>query len=58
MLATKPIHPKIPANDVERAKHFYERLGFQQIGEGPTGVFYGSGDTKFYVFKSCQCRYE
>lgn len=52
MLTNISIHANLPASDLKRAKNFYEKLGFKQIGEGATGVFFGSGDSKFYVFQS------
>jgi catechol 2,3-dioxygenase-like lactoylglutathione lyase family enzyme len=52
MLADAPVHPTIPASDLERAKRFYrDTLGFQVSIEMDEGVrFECGGGTHLYVY--------
>jgi catechol 2,3-dioxygenase-like lactoylglutathione lyase family enzyme len=54
MLALAPVHPTLPAADLERARRFYEEVvGFRPTEVLPGGVMYGAGDgTRFLVFPS------
>ncbi len=54
MLADRPIHPALPAADLERARRFYaEKLGLTPESEGPGGLFYRCGEnTRFLLFPS------
>ena len=54
MLADHPAHATIPAQDLERARRFYEeRLGFEPQAVMPSGVMYAAGGgTTFLVFPS------
>lgn len=54
MLSDYPVHPTLPASDIERAKQFYsEKLGLVPDTDLPAGVFYRcGGGTRFLVFPS------
>jgi catechol 2,3-dioxygenase-like lactoylglutathione lyase family enzyme len=54
MLKIKRVGAAIPAQDIKRARQFYEqKLGFKPSDEGPDGgVMYMVGETGFLVFPS------
>ena len=54
MLSDHPVHPTLPASDIERAKKFYaEKLGLTPESETPAGLFYSTGSsTRFFLFPS------
>lgn len=54
MLTDQPVHPTLPAADLQRAKRFYaEKLGLTPESETPGGIFYRcGGGTRFAVFPS------
>jgi len=54
MLSQATFHATIPAQDLARARAFYENvLGFEPASIDPAGVFYeGRGGTRFLVFPS------
>ncbi len=52
MLTKFPVHATIPAQEIARAKQFYERLDFQAELETPGGVLFRSGETQFLVYPS------
>lgn len=54
MLQNYPVHPTIPASDLERARQFYaEKLGLNPESEDPGGLFYRCGEgTRFLLFTS------
>jgi len=54
MLKIKRVGAAIPAQDIKRARQFYEqKLGFKPVQEGPDGgVLYMFGETGFMLFPS------
>lgn len=54
MLKIKEARPTLPAQDIKRARQFYEqKLGLSPAEETPDGsVFYMTGDTGFLLFPS------
>lgn len=54
MLSKARVHATLPAQDLDRARAFYENvLGFRPASIDPAGVFYeGTGGTRFLVFPS------
>jgi catechol 2,3-dioxygenase-like lactoylglutathione lyase family enzyme len=53
MLSEFPVHTTLPAQDLARARAFYEqKLGFKPAEEAGGGVLYESGGTRFFVFAS------
>ncbi|HYU62830.1 MAG TPA: VOC family protein [Verrucomicrobiae bacterium] len=53
MLKVTRVGTAIPAQDVERARAFYEqKLGFKPSTEDREGVSYMFGETGFFIFQS------
>ncbi|HEX8857594.1 MAG TPA: VOC family protein [Actinomycetes bacterium] len=53
MLADCPIHAALPATDLQRARRFYtQTLGLTPESEGPDGLFFRCGTTRFLVYPS------
>ena len=53
MLDTGNVAAMIPAQDLDRARAFYEeKLGLKPAEERPDGLLYKSGDGRFVLFKS------
>ena len=53
MLKIKRVGAAIPAQDIKRARQFYEqKLGLKPSQEQPDGVVYMVGETGFMVFQS------
>jgi catechol 2,3-dioxygenase-like lactoylglutathione lyase family enzyme len=54
MLRDSNIGVVIAVKDLQRAKEFYGgKLGFDEVqGNDPGGVFYKSGNGKFYIYES------
>jgi predicted enzyme related to lactoylglutathione lyase len=53
MLSDFTPYATLPASDIERAKKFYEKLGFVEAGSQPDGsVYYESGDSRILVYPS------
>jgi predicted enzyme related to lactoylglutathione lyase len=53
MLGDHPIHVVLLANDLEKAKAFYQtRVGLHLVNEDPAGLTFKSGPTKLTVSKS------
>jgi predicted enzyme related to lactoylglutathione lyase len=53
MLKIKRVGAAIPAQDLTRARKFYEeKLGLKPTQEQPDGVFYMIGETGFLLFPS------
>ncbi|HKW72036.1 MAG TPA: VOC family protein [Candidatus Dormibacteraeota bacterium] len=54
MMKIKRVGSAIPAQDIKRAREFWEqKLGFKPVDESPDGgAFYTVGDTGFFVFPS------
>jgi catechol 2,3-dioxygenase-like lactoylglutathione lyase family enzyme len=53
MLSDHPVHPTLPASDLDRANKFYaEKLGLTPDSETPAGLFYRAGTTRFLLFPS------
>jgi predicted enzyme related to lactoylglutathione lyase len=52
MLQRAPMYAYLPANDLERARRFYEdRLGWRPIDPGPQGVTYEfAGQTACFLY--------
>jgi catechol 2,3-dioxygenase-like lactoylglutathione lyase family enzyme len=42
----------LPAQDLERAKRFYEKIGFKPIREYPDTVLYKTGHSYFMLYKT------
>jgi catechol 2,3-dioxygenase-like lactoylglutathione lyase family enzyme len=46
-------YAKIPAQDIERARRFYEeKLGLRPFGENDAHLYYEVGGTRFLLFQS------
>jgi catechol 2,3-dioxygenase-like lactoylglutathione lyase family enzyme len=53
MLADGRVATRLPAQDLERARHFYaEKLGLEPAEERPGGLRYRCRDSEFVVFQS------
>ena len=53
MLGDAPVHATLPCADFDRAKAFYaDKLGLSPAEETPSGAFYESGGTRFFLFPS------
>ncbi|MEA2574128.1 MAG: hypothetical protein QOH93_1426 [Chloroflexia bacterium] len=54
MLSEHPVHPTLPATDLERAKQYYaDKLGLVPESETPGGVFYRCGNgTRFLLYST------
>lgn len=53
MLKVKRVGAALPAQDLDRARQFYEeKLGFKPMAEQPGGVGYMFGETGFLLFQS------
>lgn len=54
MLENIPLHPALPASDIERAKKWYsEKLGLQPKSEDEFGgIRYQTGGSEFLVYQS------
>jgi catechol 2,3-dioxygenase-like lactoylglutathione lyase family enzyme len=51
MLDSFPIYPSVPAQDIDRARRFYEEvLGFTPAEHVSGGVIYRSGTTMFLLY--------
>ncbi|MFE5817169.1 VOC family protein [Streptomyces sp. NPDC056479] len=47
------VAPRLPAQDLERARRFYaEKLGLEPVDERPGGLLYRCGGTEFAVYQS------
>jgi catechol 2,3-dioxygenase-like lactoylglutathione lyase family enzyme len=52
-LANARFGPRLPAQDLERARRFYaEKLGLEPAEERPGGLRYVLGDTEFVLYQS------
>ena len=48
-----PLHPTLPASDLERAKEWYrDRLGVTPVEEAPEGVMYETGGVRWDLYPS------
>jgi catechol 2,3-dioxygenase-like lactoylglutathione lyase family enzyme len=55
MLPNMQIHPTIPANDLARARNFYENtLGFKPAQELPGGIIYRAGGGTWFILYPTQ----
>jgi catechol 2,3-dioxygenase-like lactoylglutathione lyase family enzyme len=53
MLSNGRVAPRLPAQDLERARAFYaEKLGLEPTEERPGGLRYQLGDGEFVLFQS------
>lgn len=53
MLSDFTPYATLPASDIDRAKKFYEGLGFVEAGSQPDGsAYYESGDSRILVYPS------
>ncbi|MEV7885812.1 VOC family protein [Streptomyces sp. NPDC002817] len=53
MLARGRVATRLPAQDLERARHFYaEKLGLEPVDERPGGLLYRCSGTDFALFTS------
>lgn len=53
MLDTATVYATIPAQDLQRARTFYEeKLGLKPTEERPEGLIYGAGGAGFLLFES------
>ncbi len=52
MLNAVTPHATLPTTDLDRARRFYEGLGFEVDGETPGGLRFTSGDGGFLVYES------
>ncbi|WNM30455.1 VOC family protein [Streptomyces sp. Li-HN-5-11] len=52
-LARGRVAPRLPAQDLDRARRFYaDKLGLEPVDERPGGLLYRCGGTDFVVFRS------
>ncbi|MFF7973900.1 VOC family protein [Streptomyces sp. NPDC007905] len=53
LLARGRVATRLPAQDLDRARHFYsERLGLEPVDERPGGLLYRCGGVDFVLFRS------
>ncbi|MCE7045217.1 VOC family protein [Streptomyces purpurascens] len=53
MLARARVAPRLPAQDLDRARRFYaEKLGLEPADERPGGLLYRCGGGEFVLFRS------
>jgi catechol 2,3-dioxygenase-like lactoylglutathione lyase family enzyme len=53
VLAVARVAPRLPAQDLDRARRFYsEKLGLEPADERPGGLLYRCGGAEFVLFRS------